>query len=81
MSEPEITLGEVVRTLQRLETTVNRMADSLAQLATVDVRVTNAEDHIRQLREDVHAVNMKSAVISGGVSALAFMASLWPWHK
>jgi len=81
MTDMDITLGEVARTLVRLEAMVTRLADSLATLSAVDARVANVESDLHALRSDVDRVTTRSAYISGGVSALAFVAGLWPWNK
>lgn len=79
--QDDVTLGEIYRTVKRLEAALEAVQQSVAPIPTLVVRVGAAEDDIEDLRNDMKAVRRDAAVVSGGIGVAAFIASLMPWHK
>lgn len=79
--QAEVTLGEIYRTVQRLEAALSTVQMSVEPISVLVVRVDTAEQEIRDLRVDVKAVRRDAAVVSGGIGVMGFLASIWPWHR
>lgn len=79
--QAEVTLGEIYRTVQRLEAALSTVQMSVEPIPVLVVRVDTAEQEIRDLRVDVKAVRRDAAVVSGGIGVMGFLASIWPWHR
>ena len=79
--QAEVTLGEIYRTVQRLEAALSTVQMSVEPIPVLVVRVDTAEQEIRDLRTDVKAVRRDAAVVSGGIGVMGFLASIWPWHR
>lgn len=79
--QAEVTLGEIYRTVQRLEAALSIVQMSVEPIPVLVVRVDTAEQEIRDLRTDVKAVRRDAAVVSGGIGVMGFLASIWPWHR
>jgi hypothetical protein len=79
--QQEITLGEIQRTLLRLEAGQEKLTDAIAPLSGLQIRVHTAERDIEDLQTDVKGAMRGAATVSGGISVLAFVASLWAGHK
>jgi len=63
MENGDVTLGEIHRTVKRIEAT-------LAPLVTLGVRVDNAEQDILELRTDVKSVTAKATFVSGSIAGI-----------
>lgn len=81
MTQDEVTLGEIYRTVQRLELAVSAVQSSVEPIPVLVVRVAATEREIAELRMQMQAVRRDAAVVSGGIGVMAFLASLWPWHR
>lgn len=80
----DVTLGEVDRSVKRLETAVaalsGQMAVALGPLAELRVHVDNAREDIDELANAQRAcdsrvdkIELKAAGVAGGVTAIAFL--------
>lgn len=81
----DVTLGEVDRSVKRLEAAVaalsGQMAVALGPIAEVRVRLENAREDINEIASAQRActsrmekIELRAAGVAGGVSALAFLA-------
>lgn len=77
----EVTLGEIYRTVQRLESLARAVQESVEPIPVLVVRVTNAEREIADLRTQMQSVRRDAAMVSGGIGVMGFIASIWPWHR
>jgi hypothetical protein len=72
-NEQEVTLGEIYRSLMRLE-------KAIEPLLALPSRVEATEVNIRELQTDMKSVRRDAAAVSGGLGVIAFLAS-WVLHK
>jgi hypothetical protein len=79
--QQDLSLGEIQRSLVRIEANQAKFAEALQPIIGLQIRVDGHDDEIRDLREDMKAVTGKAATVAGGISVLAFLGSLLPWHK
>ena len=79
MTDNEVTLGEIYRTVQRLEEALRGVQESVSPIPGLVVRVQSSEDDIVELKTEMKSVRRDAAAVSGGIGALAFIASIWPW--
>lgn len=91
MTDNEVTLGEIYRSLQRLEAAfiahqldtraknhelVDRIQKLITPMGAFDVRLTSVEQRVEKLEPRVDSAAVNAAFIAGGVSAIGFLISV-----
>ena len=79
MTDYEVTLGEIYRTVRRLEAVLEGVQGSVEHIPTLVLRVSAVEDDVVELKTDMKTVRRDAAVMSGGIGVAAFLASIWPF--
>lgn len=87
MNEPVegVTLGEMARTVTRIETVVNQlsgqMQTALGPVSVLGERMNRMERDMNELGQKVDAVRVRSDRMSGAVALAAFISTFipWPW--
>lgn len=89
MTDQEVTLGEIYRSLQRLEaaliahladsrTRQLELTDKLESIAPLSVRVSVTEARLDKLEPKVDSSTVYAAWVAGGVAAIVFLVQvLW----
>lgn len=73
--QQDVTLGEMARSLARIETAVVTLQATVLPLGALMVRVEKAEDLLDKIEPKVDRVLFNAATISGGVAAIAWLLS------
>lgn len=91
MTENEVTLGEIYRSLQRLEAAfvahqqdsrtknhelVAKIQSLVAPMGAFDVRLTTVETRVEKMEPRVDGVVVNAAFIAGGIATLGFLISV-----
>lgn len=90
MTDNEVTLGEIYRSLQRLEAAfiahqvdtrtknhelVAKIQSLVAPMGAIDVRIATIEDRVEKLEPRVDTVVTNAAFIAGGIAVAGFVLS------
>jgi len=91
MTENEVTLGEIYRSLQRLEAAfiahqvdtrtknhelVAKIQSLVAPMGAFDVRLSSVETRVEKLEPRVDSVVTNAAFIAGGIAAIGFLITV-----
>lgn len=76
MADDSKTLGEIGRTVDRIEKALDELRKDVAPIGTLSLRISNAEDDLIAVRADLNAVSQKVWWVTGAGSALAFVAGI-----
>jgi hypothetical protein len=76
MTDNEVTLGEIYRTVTRLELVMADVSDKLEQVGPLVVRVTSAEVRLDKLEPTVHRTAFYAATVTGGIAVGSFLIAL-----
>lgn len=91
MTDQEVTLGEIYRSLQRLEAAfiahqvdtrtknhelVSKIQTLVGPLGAIDVRIANIEERVEKLEPRVDSVAINAAFMAGGIALLGFVVSM-----
>jgi hypothetical protein len=91
MTDQEVTLGEIYRSLQRLEAAflthqsdtriknhdlVAKIQEAIMPLGALHIRVQSAEDRLDKLEPRVDTVAVNAAFMAGGIALLGFVISM-----
>lgn len=80
----DITLGEIARTVKRIEERLESLSKEVREAvlanASLGTRMLATEQDVTKLESDVKNISAKSAAISGGIGALAFIANWLRGH-
>ena len=91
MTDNEVTLGEIYRSVQRLEAAlithqvdvrqknhelVDKIQRLVAPMGAFDVRLHTVEDRVEKLEPRVDSVTTNAAFVAGGIAAIGFLITL-----
>lgn len=91
MTDQEVTLGEIYRSLQRLEAAfiahqvdqrtknhelIAKIQNVVGPLGIFDTRLSSVETRVEKLEPRVDSVVVHAAFVAGGIAALGFVISL-----
>lgn len=86
MTEHDQTLGEIGRSVARIEGTVRELSGQLSAfigpMEALKVRMASAESDILDVSKKLDHIETRSAAIAGGVGVVAFILQFVPgWLK
>jgi hypothetical protein len=91
MTDQEVTLGEIYRSLQRLEAAflahqadtrtknhelVAKIQEAIVPLGALHIRIESAEDRLDKLEPRVENAAINAAFMAGGIALLGFVISM-----
>ena len=75
IEQQDVTLGEMARSLARIENAVTGLQQTVLPLGALTVRVDSIEARVEKIEPKVDRVIFNAATISGGVAAMAWLLS------
>jgi len=73
--QQDVTLGEMARSLERIEHAVIALQATVLPLGALTVRVDAAESRLDKIEPKVDSITFNAATTSGGVAAIAWLLS------
>lgn len=75
MADQDITLGEIGRSIDRIETAVKNLAVQMQTVALLtsahDIKLVTEKERVDDLEKKVDSLSTRAAYISGGVAGIA----------